>query len=416
MRTSPILLLVVTGTLLGLTSAEAPINVCCMAYTTVNNTLYVQGGSAQKIYWNSQFFSLDLTLSGWNTSSPPWKALPVGAGVHSAPFENYHSMTATKDKKTLIVMGSRTRISTYDFSTATWTNDSSFTAGTLMGGAKYPMDLDLTTGLIYIPSRANNGTAMMVYNHETRTSSIVPMYPSVVLPFRVNSFTFVWSQLRKSFLFFGGYNSIEGSITFNNYMIEYQPTTYSWTRIPTYGIQGMLASHCMIPAYGGTKMVVFGGWEGLAGVPTQAPGYSSVLYILDVKEMNWTKLSEGQVLGRRDMACAVIGDNFVTWGGMDSERQTAGALIYNLKTNQWTDTYIATVDESLSSSSLRMYIGVGLTAGVVLGGLVAWLVFRCKRSKATTVHNVAYEQVSSRSATPRDLQDGKTAMQWSPYR
>ncbi|KAG0272013.1 hypothetical protein BGZ95_000119 [Linnemannia exigua] len=257
-------------------------------------------------------------------------------------------MTATKDKKSLIVWGSRTRMSTYDFAIRTWTNDSSFNIGSLVGGRQHPMSLDPTTGLIYIPSITNNGTGMMVYNPETRTSFSVPMYPSVVLPYRAVAYTFVWSELRKSFLYFGGYDSIGDNGTFNNYMIEYQPTTHGWTRIPTTGIQGMLASHCMIPAYGGTKMVVFGGWEAIAGVSIQRPGYSSALYILDVKEMHWTKLSEGQVLGRRDMACAVVGDNFVSWGGMDSNDQTAGTLIYNLKTNQWTDTYIATMQEEQS--------------------------------------------------------------------
>lgn len=85
---------------------------------------------------------------------------------------------------------------------------------------------------------------------------------------------------------------------------------------PTEGAQGQLASHCMVPAYSGTKMVVFGGWKPAINAPNQVPTYSSALYMLDVKSMNWTLLSDGEVNGRRNMACTVVGDNFVTWGGM----------------------------------------------------------------------------------------------------
>ncbi|KAF9124919.1 hypothetical protein BGW39_007796 [Mortierella sp. 14UC] len=375
MHTSLILLLAAAGSILGLASAEAPINVCCMAYTTVNNTLYVQGGAGPLIIHNSQFFSLDLTLSGWNTSSPHWKVLPVGAGAHSAPFEHYHTMTATKDKKDLVVWGSRTGISTYNFATTTWTNDTAYDPISLLGAGKDPMGLDPITGLIYIPTVANNGTGMRIYNSDTRTSSIVPMYPSTILPYQAKAFTFVWSELRKSFLFFGGFGLVNDIPQYNDSMIEYQPSTYSWTRVPTSGRPGLLASHCMIPAYGGTKMVVFGGWQGLRSVASQTPSYSSALYMLDVNEMKWTLISEGAVVGRRDMACAVVGDNFVAWGGIDNNDQVAGTLIYNLKSNQWTDTYIAASAESpppssSSTSKLGIYIGVGIAAGVLLGGVM----------------------------------------------
>lgn len=72
----------------------------------------------------------------------------------------------------------------------------------------------------------------------------------------------------------------------------------------------------MVPAYNGTKMVVFGGWKPAIAGSDQGPTYSSALYMLDVMTMNWTLLSDQVVNGRRDMACTVVGDNFVAWGGM----------------------------------------------------------------------------------------------------
>jgi hypothetical protein len=72
----------------------------------------------------------------------------------------------------------------------------------------------------------------------------------------------------------------------------------------------------MIPAYGGTKMVVFGGEQPRKSIPAEEENFSSALYMLDVMTMNWTLLSEGEVAGRSSIACTVVGDNFVVWGGM----------------------------------------------------------------------------------------------------
>ncbi|KAG0362889.1 hypothetical protein BGX24_005041, partial [Mortierella sp. AD032] len=72
---------------------------------------------------------------------------------------------------------------------------------------------------------------------------------------------------------------------------------------------GDVSGHCMVPAYGGTKMILFGG-AGLDGVAKAG------IYILDVRTREWT---EGKAVGpaqaRTNMACAVAGDSFLAWGG-----------------------------------------------------------------------------------------------------
>ncbi|KAK5823592.1 hypothetical protein F5H01DRAFT_410413 [Linnemannia elongata] len=414
MRTS-LILLATAGNLIALASAQAPTPLCCMAYATVDEaTLYIQGGAGRSggSYLNNQFFSLDLTISGWNASSPPWKVLPVGAGIHSAPLAHSHAMTTTRDNKKLVVWGSFTGFSIYDLATAVWTNDTLYHPILADGSRQASMALDPTTGLVYVPAGVNKGTGMLVYDPVATNTTVVPMFPNTVLSFLNVGNSFVWSELRKSFLYFGGFNQA----VFNQYMIEYQPSTYSWTQISTEGVQAQLASHCMVPAYNGTKMVVFGGWKPAAmGAPDQGPTYSSALYMLDVKTMNWTLLSDGEVNGRRSMACTVVGDNFVAWGGVDTTNQLASTQIYNLKSNRWVDQYVFTaVEPPPSNNKLGVFIGLGVLAAVCIGVLLGWIVFKCRKSraaKAYTMHN----QVSSGSVTPQDPQDVKTAMQWSPY-
>ncbi|KAG0316105.1 hypothetical protein BGZ97_007395 [Linnemannia gamsii] len=217
-------------------------------------------------------------------------------------------MAATKDNKKLILWGPYTGLSTYDLATTVWTAVTLREPTIKNFWGKVSSALDPTTGLIYFPEAANLGTGMLVYDPATSTTSIVPTYPSTVLSFQASGYSFVWSELRKSFLFFGGTGYINNMTAFNQYMIEYQPSTYSWTRIIE------LAKHCMIPAYGGTKMVVFGGEQPRKSIPAEEENFSSALYMLDVMTMNWTLLSEGEVAGRSSIACTVVGDNFVVWG------------------------------------------------------------------------------------------------------
>ena len=230
MRTS-LIQLATAGSLLALASAQTPALLCCMAYTTVDGTtLYIQGGAARGSNYNNQFYSLDLTTSGWNTSSPPWKVLPVGAGIYSAPFTYYHAMTPTRDNKELIVWSAFTGFSTYDFATSVWTNNTLRHPNSEIRGGQASLALDPTTGLIYVPGGVNKGTGMLIYDPVAANTTVVPMYPSTVLPFLNTGESFVWSELRKSFLYFGGFNQVENSTVYNQYMIEYQPSTYSWTR------------------------------------------------------------------------------------------------------------------------------------------------------------------------------------------
>lgn len=95
----------------------------------------------------------------------------------------------------------------------------------------------------------------------------------------------------------------------------------------------------MVPAYNGTKILLFGGEN------SNDPS-SGNLHILDVRNMIWSKAAGlDPSLGRSAMACAVSGDNFIVWGGIrfipgGTPQDAPGTmLIYNIHTGAWTDTF-----------------------------------------------------------------------------
>ncbi|KAF9128430.1 hypothetical protein BGW39_005054 [Mortierella sp. 14UC] len=97
--------------------------------------------------------------------------------------------------------------------------------------------------------------------------------------------------------------------------------------------------HCMVEAYNGTKMVLFGG-------TTQENVTTGEVFVLDVATLTWTK---GKATGGAAMSasrmfasCAVTNEMFVAYGGVTVDHGTKGwsmvkepLVVYNLKTGEW---------------------------------------------------------------------------------
>ncbi|KAF9545551.1 hypothetical protein EC957_010860 [Mortierella hygrophila] len=81
------------------------------------------------------------------------------------------------------------------------------------------------------------------------------------------------------------------------------------------------------------------------------------------------------------MACTVVGDNFVVWGGVDTMDQYVSTLIYNLKSNQWVDQYVFTAVDS--KNKLGVFIGVGVAAAVCIGTELECYLSRPARRKGS---------------------------------
>lgn len=216
-------------------SAQNPVPLCCMAYATTHDqkTFYVQGGSGPQTHENNQFFSLDLTQHSWNTSSPPWKPLSVGAGDSaSSPVDYGLAMAISKDNTQLMEWGTRIGFSTYDIETGVWSGKGLVTAPRV-GAFGYQAATDPNSGLAYIPSAGNNATRMLVYNFTTRTTTLAPMPSAKLLRLPVGKYAWAWNDVRQSMLLHGGANFGNGKKPpfFNPNLLEFNPATSKWRRL-----------------------------------------------------------------------------------------------------------------------------------------------------------------------------------------
>ncbi|KAF9435613.1 hypothetical protein BGZ76_005900 [Entomortierella beljakovae] len=356
---------------------EAPTTVHSMGYATLDDqTLYVQGGIIDaNLTIINQFYSLNLSQT-WDTQSPPWKALNEGSGSQQSPYDAAHSMIISKDKQNLIILGttvvnSSVNVSTYNIASNSWSEVETVLVPNIsqnLNGLAAASDPD--TGLIYIPGAGSEGKFMLEFDPATKSSKFLTM-PEAYSSHSVRFFTAVWSSVRKSILLYGGFYNSSGTDVALSDIYEYSPTTASWALVKTSGNgPDGSTSHCMVPAYNGSKMIVFGG--------ILYSSYQSNLYILDVESMKWTRGTDiEQSLARLRMACSVSGDSFVSWGGYGGNNETSiqqlgKPAIYDLKANQWVNVF-ATVSPNpahepvyASKASRSTIIGSSAVAAIVV--------------------------------------------------
>ncbi|KAG0211239.1 hypothetical protein BGX28_008306 [Mortierella sp. GBA30] len=89
------------------------------------------------------------------------------------------------------------------------------------------------------------------------------------------------------------------------------------------------------PTYNGAKMILFG------GISTELLSTLGSIWILDVLSLSWKKgVNIDPLQNRTGMACTVAGDNFIVWGGNNNRNTPLQPMvIYNLKTDQWTNQF-----------------------------------------------------------------------------
>ncbi|KAF9567050.1 Multiple epidermal growth factor-like domains protein 8 [Mortierella alpina] len=334
--------------------AESPVPVTAGAYATVDEkTLYVQGGISAMVNGSitgqtNQLYALDLTQE-WNATNPPWRSVPVSSGT--SPILWGHWMAYSKATNSLVVWSPSVKPVLYTYSITT--NASVITQKPLPAKhtkfEKLKAVTDPNSGLIYVPSGMNNGTEMSVYNPSNGTLTSVAMASPMVMTNAVAYYSAAWSTQRNSMILYGGFfyfDEKEG----NPYLIEFDPRTGSWSRIPTTGEgPGDIAAHCMVSAHNGTKLIVFGGYT----IGKQVLGS---IYILDVQTMVWTRgQNTDPTMIRSDMACAVAGDSFIAWGGEYLAQRIEGLgtpIIYNIQANTWTAQFSPFTRSRVSPSTL----------------------------------------------------------------
>jgi hypothetical protein len=219
---------------------------------------------------------------------------------------------------------------------------------------------DPTTGSMYIVNGGlSNGVKTTfsyneVINEYKEIGQTVPME---------TGFAGAWTTARKSMLIHGGLraNVVQDMLyefTPSNDVSVIQPIAYSGDA-PT-ARQG----HCMISAYGGTKMIVFGG----IGASNTSLGD---IYTLDTNTLKWSKGTDGGAsVARAYTACAVSNDMFVAWGGCDGTMATVTSnitIVYNLKTNQWVSDYSPFPYSGATKSVTALPSGTGTGGPTVTG-------------------------------------------------
>ncbi|KAG0323977.1 hypothetical protein BG000_002394 [Podila horticola] len=265
-------------------SAQQPLSTHSMGYTTVDdNTLYILGGahypdSISQSNFTYQFVSLDLT-SNWDTTNPPWKTLPYPSNYLSDLDINRYSLLASPDSRkfSLLKITETNFVYDYNVDSGSWTQAMALSRYTLAGRGLRAV-IDPSTGLVYIP-----GAGLSLDNSE---------------------------------------------------MVIIDPSTGSTS--PSFRIRS-----CMVSAYNGSKIVLFGG-------DMNGPSVAAIS-VFDVASSTW---SDGPSASdaRSGMACSVSGDNFIVWGGekFTSAVEVFGVpsapLIYNIRTNQWTTQFMAAVN------------------------------------------------------------------------
>ncbi|KAF9286091.1 hypothetical protein BGZ68_003252 [Mortierella alpina] len=332
-----------------------------MASTFVETQyMLIHGGASGNSPPVGSTFALKLNTN-WNTSQPDMEQL-------FSDFQGYNlASTLSSDNKTWFMIANSTP---HKFFTGngTWLTGNSSTSFTNKGGLGAATDP--ATGLIYVINGfSNNGSySMLQYSLTTGTFNSIPMNPLMVT--LVDS-AVVWSTVRKSMLVYGGWRSGEGTLLQGLYEFVPDGGNGVWRLLPENGDTPVARkAHCLVPAYGGTKMILFGGFLGVGD------RVSSDIYSLDMPTLTWTKLTDpGEPYARAYHACAVSNDMFISWGGADKNwnvTRNNPTLVYNLKKNVWQDTYSAKPEEGEwvpplhdNPSSLSLAAIIGIVAGII---------------------------------------------------
>ncbi|KAF9201768.1 hypothetical protein BGZ49_008018 [Haplosporangium sp. Z 27] len=376
--------LLLLGFLLTFASAEPPSSVTKMAYATANDTtLYVlMGVLSGGTMATNQFFALDLSTQDLSPTSPPWKNLASVSTMQQAPSGFGSSMTISSDQKNLIVWGgyySPTMI--YNIESGLWTlkSPSLQDATSLKEGLKAVTDP--SSGLIYIPSGANQGGSMMEYNPITMATESLPM-PSVFGGNALAYYSAIWSTQRNSILVQGGH-VVAANGSANQQLYEYSPATGTWTAIATTGQSpGAIENHCIVP---------------------------------DLSTMSWTKGSDvDPSLARSNMACTVSADEFVAWGGdqYGNISESLGTpIIYNLKTNKWVTQFSLSGTESTPAGSSYSHIGAAIGTFIGTAIVLAMITFFLyRRNRKNNIQQRDIESSSSSSGTKKCSEMTQTAL------
>lgn len=341
-------------------------------------TMLVHGGATTANNATCQTFSLDLSTN-WTAAAPAFTPLTDG-------FQDYGFFSSLLNDNDTWFLVTDQIAWTYYIHNDTWTMLGGYNLTNKAKGLAAVTNPK--TGLVYIVNGLdNNGSvSMQVWNAVADSISSVPTHPKLA---NVVNFAVSWSTRRGSVLIHGGV--VSQSNVIQRTLYEYTPNvSQGWWTLPEEkgDLPPARKSHCMVPAFGGTKMVLFGGHD-------QTGNALGDVYLLDVDTLQWTKGTDGgPQAARGSAACAVTNDLLVVWGGRGSGLAPISnnlTIVYNMKTGTWQDYYTSvrelpsntttpTTPTGSNTGNMGGIIG-GIVGGVALiAGAIGFLFFRRRRA------------------------------------
>ncbi|KAG0333343.1 hypothetical protein BG000_009246 [Podila horticola] len=353
-----------------------------------DKAFYIQGGSIQNTTTN-QTFSISLH-SSWNISVPAYTPLPDG--LYDRMFPN----TLLPDGTTWFALCNNTFV-TYNIPDGKITRLGPGTMFSNYSGLSAVFDRGLRE--VVIPNGFNNGVQTInLYispgNLATRENPLFPISEISVLL----RYSLAWSEsTQTAFLFGGSTHSVLSGVLFQRHPSPFGnwgPVNTTLGGVPLTGPSPREAA-CMVPAFNGTKLILFGG-SGITATTAFNTALSDI-YIYDIAKASWTKGADASTTrARAAHACAISRDALIVWGGFLDLVVKKPALqtiaVYNLTTNKWVDEFIApTVKQDTTSISKPSPTGTAGTesgydpsatnsgsgnknTGAIIGGVVAAVV------------------------------------------
>ncbi|KAF9377781.1 kelch domain-containing protein 3 [Podila verticillata] len=310
--------------------------------------LYIQGGKLTQ-YFNfvptQQAFFIDLSKP-WDISSPLYTKMRNGV----AGFQ--HPNALTNDNTNWFILTNQT-IFTYNLASESVTDQVSVLDAVSLegfGGVINP------TGNLF---RA-------------------PRSPSFDLLAGYRFYAIAKSNSANAAFVFGGFREVPTGLS--SALLRYNFQASTWAPVYAAG-PSERDSPCLVPAYNGTKLVLFGGIQsGLQPL--------SDIYIYDLATNSWRVGPSGTITrARASPACGVSGDYFITFGGYGNKRSrfppSELISVFNLKTNTWVTQYQppSYATPSSSASGPAGLIAGGVVGGVAVIAVVVFFLYRRRRSK-----------------------------------
>ncbi|KAI8605018.1 hypothetical protein EDD21DRAFT_440688 [Dissophora ornata] len=294
--------------------------------------LYIQGGRVQgSSAALPQAFKIDLSVS-WPINNPVYVQLPNGPSLTTA------TSALSADKKSWFLIGTYNS-TVFNFQALTWSSSTvsnPYVEALAFGTATNPVSGHIYTGVNTV---VNSITAsdLMSFAPTGSNLGVLTEESSLSAPY-LTQHHIAWSDAVQRVLIFGGSHTAgfpfvpQVSLTFDGQL--YDPTTKTRSSFAATGdVPSNRFEACFVPAYNGTKIILYGG----ATFATQ-PVFLNDVYILDVTSGVWTQgLNAGEARG--GVSCAISNDQLIIWGGFTNQGMSTQTLVYNIKTNVWTTNY-----------------------------------------------------------------------------